>query len=122
MRFTGGEPLVRKDALDIIREIGKLQGLKTIAMTTNGILLTRKLPELKQAGLNLLNISLDTLHEKKFEFIAKRKGWSKVMDGINLAMELGYNPLKINCVVMKGINDDEIVNFIEMTRDKVNLI
>ena len=82
VRFTGGEPLVRKDALDIIKEIGKMDGLKTIAMTTNGILLTRKLPELKAAGLNLLNISLDTLHDKKFEFIAKRKGFSKVIDGI----------------------------------------
>lgn len=118
VRFTGGEPLVRKDCIDIIRQVRNIDTIKTIAMTTNGLLLNKKLNELKENGLNLLNISLDTLVEKKFEFITKRKGWSRVMDGIKLALELGYKPLKINCVVMKGLNDDEICDFIELTRDK----
>ena len=119
VRFTGGEPLVRKDCVDIISRVSQIEGIEKVAMTTNGILLTRKLNDLKMAGLNQLNISLDTLHEKKFEFIAKRKGWSKVMAGINASIGAGFNPLKINCVVMKGMNDDEINDFIEFTRDKV---
>ncbi|CAF0893630.1 unnamed protein product [Brachionus calyciflorus] len=118
VRFTGGEPLVRKDCVDIIREVGKIEGIKKIAMTSNGIVLSKKIKDLKEAGLNQLNISLDTLEEKKFEFVAKRKGWSKVMNSIQAAIDLDYSPLKINCVVMKGINDDEITNFIEFTKDK----
>jgi molybdenum cofactor biosynthesis enzyme MoaA len=141
VRFTGGEPLVRKDCVDIIREVGKIEKIKNIAMTTNGILLSKRLSDLKQAGLNQLNISLDTLQEKKFEFIAKRKGWSRVVDSIHHALDIGYSPVKVsitfdlfnlhdfllnflifkvNCVVMKGLNDDEVCDFIEMTRDKVN--
>lgn len=95
VRFTGGEPLVRKDCVDILREVGKIESLKKIAMTTNGILLTRKIKDLKEAGLNQLNISLDTLEEKKFEFITKRKGWSKVMGSIESGLEHGYSPLKV---------------------------
>lgn len=120
IRFTGGEPLVRKDCVEIVQEVGRIDGLDKIAMTTNGILLARKLNDLKHAGLSHLNISLDTLEEKKFEFIAKRRGWSKVMASIDKALEMGYAPLKVNCVVMKGINDDEICNFIEMTKNKVD--
>ena len=120
IRFTGGEPLVRKDCVDIIRDIGQIKGIQKLAMTTNGITLTRKLKELKQAGLNQLNVSLDTLKEKKFEFITKRNGWSKVMESIDAALDMGYSPLKINCVVMRGLNDDEICDFVEWTRHKVN--
>lgn len=117
IRFTGGEPLVRSDCVDLIRETKKI-GIQTISMTTNGILLPRKIVELKEAGLTHLNISLDTLQEKKFEFISKRKGWNKVMEGIKLARELNFKPLKINCVLMKGLNDDEIISFIEMTKEQ----
>lgn len=73
----------------------KLEGLKTLAMTTNGLLLQRKLPALKEAGLNLLNISLDTLVPQKFEFITRRKGFEKVLQGIDLALDLGFKPLKV---------------------------
>lgn len=122
IRFTGGEPLVRKDCVDIVRQVGQIEQIKKIGMTTNGIILSRKINELKESGLNQLNISLDTLEEKKFEFVTKRKGWSKVMKSIDSALELGFSPLKINCVVMKGLNDDEITNFIEFTKDKVAFI
>lgn len=121
VRFTGGEPLVRKDCVDIVRQVGQIESIKKIGMTSNGIVLSRKINELKEAGLNQLNISLDTLEEKKFEFVTKRKGWSKVMKSIDSALDLGFSPLKINCVVMKGLNDDEITNFIEFTKDKVCL-
>jgi cyclic pyranopterin phosphate synthase len=73
----------------------QLDGLKILAMTTNGLLLSRKLPALKEAGLNMLNISLDTLIPAKFEFITRRKGFEKVLQGIDFALELGYNPLKV---------------------------
>ena len=74
----------------------KLDGLKTLAMTTNGLLLSRKLPSLKEAGINLLNVSLDTLVSAKFEFITRRKGFEKVLQGIDLALDLGYTPLKVS--------------------------
>lgn len=77
-----------------------LCGLKTLAMTTNGLLLPRKLPALKDAGLNMLNISLDTLVPQKFEFITRRKGFEKVIQGIDLALELGYRPLKVVSVCL----------------------
>ncbi|XP_061897732.1 molybdenum cofactor biosynthesis protein 1 isoform X1 [Entelurus aequoreus] len=118
IRLTGGEPLIRPDFLDIIAELKKLEGLKTIAVTTNGINLARLLPPLKDAGLNLINISLDTLVPAKFEFIVRRKGFHKVMEGIEKAVEMGYNPVKVNCVVMRGLNEDELLNFVALTETK----
>ncbi|KAM7472437.1 hypothetical protein LguiA_010620 [Lonicera macranthoides] len=118
IRLTGGEPSIRKDIEDICLQLSNLKGLRTLAMTTNGITLSRKLPKLKECGLSLLNISLDTLVPAKFEFMTRRKGHERVMDSINTAVELGYNPVKVNCVVMRGFNDDEICDFVELTREK----
>ncbi|CAL5013559.1 unnamed protein product [Urochloa decumbens] len=118
IRLTGGEPTIRKDIEDICLHLSGLKGLKTLAMTTNGIVLSKKLPKLKECGLNALNISLDTLVPAKFEFMTRRKGHSKVMESIDAAVELGYNPVKVNCVIMRGMNDDEICNFVELTRHK----
>ncbi|KAI9116391.1 hypothetical protein K1719_012558 [Acacia pycnantha] len=118
IRLTGGEPTVRKDIEDICWELSNLKGLKTLAMTTNGIALARKLPKLKECGLTSVNISLDTLVPAKFEFMTRRKGHEKVMASINTAIDLGYNPVKVNCVVMRGLNDDEICDFVELTRGK----
>ncbi|XP_027113623.1 GTP 3',8-cyclase, mitochondrial isoform X2 [Coffea arabica] len=118
IRLTGGEPTVRKDIADICSRLSNLKGLKTLAMTTNGITLARKLPKLKECGLNLVNISLDTLVPAKFEFMTRRKGYERVMESINAAVDLGYNPVKVNCVVMRGFNDDEICDFVELTREK----
>eukprot|EP00005_Dracoamoeba_jomungandri_P003782 CAMPEP_0174256940 /NCGR_PEP_ID=MMETSP0439-20130205/6141_1 /TAXON_ID=0 /ORGANISM="Stereomyxa ramosa, Strain Chinc5" /LENGTH=627 /DNA_ID=CAMNT_0015339805 /DNA_START=209 /DNA_END=2092 /DNA_ORIENTATION=- len=117
IRFTGGEPLVRKDLLEIMEEIGGLPGLKKIGMTTNGITLHRKLPELQKAGLNLLNISLDTLDKTKFQEITRRNGFDKVMKSIHMAVDYKYDPLKINCVVMRGFNDNELIDFVHFTKD-----
>ncbi|XP_022147173.1 GTP 3',8-cyclase, mitochondrial [Momordica charantia] len=118
IRLTGGEPTIRKDIEDICLELSNLKGLKTLAMTTNGIVLARKLPKLKECGLTSINISLDTLVPEKFEFMTRRKGHEKVMESINAAIDLGYNPVKVNCVIMRGFNDDEICNFVELTREK----
>ncbi|XP_047315041.1 GTP 3',8-cyclase, mitochondrial [Impatiens glandulifera] len=116
IRLTGGEPTIRKDIEEICFQLSSLKGLKTLAMTTNGITLARKLPKLKSCGLTALNISLDTLVPAKFEFMTRRKGHEKVMESIQKAVELGYNPVKINCVVMRGFNDDEVCDFVELTR------
>ncbi|KAL6180436.1 hypothetical protein ACLB2K_047099 [Fragaria x ananassa] len=118
IRLTGGEPTVRKDIEDICLQLSNLKGLKTLAVTTNGITLARKLPKLKECGLSAVNISLDTLVPAKFEFLTRRKGHGRVMDSINAAIDLGYNPVKVNCVVMRGFNDDEICDFVELTREK----
>ncbi|XP_037603101.1 molybdenum cofactor biosynthesis protein 1 isoform X1 [Sebastes umbrosus] len=118
IRLTGGEPLIRPDVLNIIEELRKLEGLKTIAVTTNGMNLARLLPKLKDAGLDLINISLDTLVPAKFEFIVRRKGFHKVMEGIDKAIEMGYNPVKVNCVVMRGLNEDELLDFVALTEKK----
>ncbi|KAE9465621.1 hypothetical protein C3L33_02476, partial [Rhododendron williamsianum] len=118
IRLTGGEPTIRKDIEEICLQLSNLKGLKTLAMTTNGIILARKLPKLKECGLSALNISLDTLIPAKFEFMTRRKGHERVMESINAAIDLGYNPVKVNCVVMRGFNDDEICDFVELTREK----
>ncbi|RVW93659.1 GTP 3',8-cyclase, mitochondrial [Vitis vinifera] len=111
-------PTIRKDIEEICSQLSSLKGLKTLAITTNGITLARKLPKLKECGLSSVNISLDTLVPAKFEFMTRRKGHERVMESIHTAIDLGYNPVKVNCVVMRGFNDDEICDFVEMTRDK----
>ncbi|NXC02593.1 MOCS1 protein, partial [Orthonyx spaldingii] len=93
----------------------KLEGLKTIAVTTNGINLTRLLPRLKEAGLNAINISLDTLVPAKFEFIVRRKGTNLATLLILAGMCLLY--LQVNCVVMRGFNEDEVLDFVDFTKD-----
>ncbi|KAK9533278.1 hypothetical protein VZT92_008406 [Zoarces viviparus] len=118
IRLTGGEPLIKPDVLDVLKELRKLEGLKTIAVTTNGMNLARLLPKLKDAGLDLINISLDSLVPAKFEFIVRRKGFHKVMEGIDKAIEMGFNPVKVNCVVMRGLNEDELLDFVALTEKK----
>uniref|UniRef100_A0A8I5UD37 Molybdenum cofactor biosynthesis protein 1 n=1 Tax=Pongo abelii TaxID=9601 RepID=A0A8I5UD37_PONAB len=95
IRLTGGEPLIRPDVVDIVAQLQRLEGLRTIGVTTNGVNLARLLPQLQKAGLSAINISLDTLVPAKFEFIVRRKGFHKVMEGIHKAIELGYNPVKV---------------------------
>ncbi|CAH2002519.1 unnamed protein product [Acanthoscelides obtectus] len=118
IRLTGGEPTVRKDLPDIIYNLKQIEGLKTVAMTTNGLVLTKQLVALQKAGLDIVNVSLDTLVAEKYEKITRRKGWNRVMMGIDLALQLGYNPVKVNCVVMKDFNENEIVDFVRLTKDR----
>ncbi|XP_077586665.1 molybdenum cofactor biosynthesis protein 1 isoform X3 [Stigmatopora nigra] len=99
-------------------QLRKLEGLKTVAVTTNGLNLARLLPPLKEAGLDLINISLDSLVPAKFEFIVRRKGFHKVMESIDRAIEMGYDPVKVNCVVMRGFNEDELLDFVALTEKK----
>lgn len=99
IRLTGGEPTVRKDIHDICSNLSSLKGLKTLAVTTNGITLAKKLPMLKQCGITNLNISLDTLVPSKFEFMTRRKGHHKVIESINAAIDVGYNPVKVSSIL-----------------------
>lgn len=85
-----------------VEQLKLMEGVDMVAMTTNGLTLTRQLVALQRAGLGVLNISLDTLDAKKYERISRRNGWKRVMMGIDLALQLGYSPVKVNCVVMKG--------------------
>jgi len=116
IRLTGGEPLVRPDIDTIVEAIGGK--VSTLAMTTNGMALSaRRVARLQTLGLNAVNISLDTLQPKKFEFIARRPGWSKAMAAIHRCLDAGFSPVKINCVLMRGLNDDEINDFVAMTEN-----
>jgi len=120
IRLTGGEPTVRKDIIQLVQQLGNLrqEGLKEIAMTSNGIALNRKLAVLVDAGLTHLNLSLDTLDPFKYQLISRKNGLSYVLRSIDQALNLGINPLKINCVVIKNLNDDEILDFVDMIKDK----
>lgn len=117
IRLTGGEPMVRRDLTHIVESLSSL-GIKQLGMTTNGLLLKRRLRDLHSAGLTHLNVSLDTLIPQKFELITRRRGWDRVMEGIDVALDLGYSPVKINCVVMRGKNEEELTSFMELTRHK----
>lgn len=114
IRLTGGEPLVRKDAPEIIESLGKL-GIE-LAITTNGIRIDEMIDELVRANVRAMNISLDTLEREKFMKITRRDLFDRVKRNIDLALQ-HHVKLKINVVVMKGLNDNEILDFIELTRD-----
>jgi GTP 3',8-cyclase len=124
IRLTGGEPTVRKDIADLMRQIGDLRqnGLKELCITTNGIALHRKLDSMVESGLTGVNLSLDTLDPHQFAIMTRRNGHEKVMKSINRILEmnrLGAGiKLKINCVVMRGLNEHEIVPFVEMGKEQ----
>ncbi|PNY25883.1 Molybdenum cofactor biosynthesis protein 1 [Tolypocladium capitatum] len=124
IRLTGGEPTVRRDILSLMRQIGALRprGLKELCLTTNGISLHRKLDSMVEAGLTGVNLSLDTLDPWQFQIMTRRKGFDAVQKSLDRILELNELgagiKLKINCVVMRGINDGEVVPFVEMTREK----
>ncbi|KNZ41023.1 GTP 3',8-cyclase MoaA [Acetobacterium bakii] len=118
IRITGGEPLVRKDVCEIISRISRIDGIEDICMTTNGVNLLKMARNLNVAGLHRLNISLDSLDEEKFRYITGGGDFKKTMEGIDLALELGMTPVKINTVLIKGINDNEIDALIELTRNR----
>lgn len=123
IRLTGGEPTVRRDILPLMHELGALRkhGLKEICITSNGISLHRKLDSMIEAGLTGVNLSLDTLDPWRFQIMTRRKGLEAVQKSISRILEanrMGAGiKLKINCVIMRGVNDEEIPSFVEMTRD-----
>jgi len=116
IRLTGGEPLVRKGIEELTAMIAGLDQGLDIAMTTNGILLREKAAALKSAGLSRLNISLDTLQRDRFRNLARRDALERVLDGIRAAREAGFTKIKLNVVVMRGVNDDEVLDFARLAR------
>ncbi|KAH7170564.1 molybdenum cofactor biosynthesis protein 1 B [Dactylonectria macrodidyma] len=124
IRLTGGEPTIRRDILPLMHQIGELRrhGLKEICITTNGISLHRKLDSMVEAGLTGVNLSLDTLDPWQFQIMTRRKGFDAVQRSIDRILEmnrLGAGvKLKINCVVMRGVNDREVLPFLDLTQDK----
>jgi len=118
IRITGGEPLVRKGVVEFCRMLSELDGLKSLALTTNGIYLEEMAEPLFKAGVRRINISLDTLRPKRFEKITGYDWLPRVLAGIKRAEQIGMHPIKINTVVMRGINDDEIEELARITLDK----
>jgi len=136
IRLTGGEPTVRKGIIELVGAYTfaeltfpaefrggafnqlKQHGLMYLAMTTNGIALHRRLPALVENGLTHLNLSLDTLDPFKFEIITRRRGHDTVLRTLDLALQLPIKAIKLNVVVIKGLNDVEALNFVELTRHK----
>lgn len=107
VRITGGEPLVRKSIVDLVQSLGEIRGIDDLAMTTNGILLPKYARPLAQAGLQRVNISLDTLDPAKYRLITRRGNLKDVLSGIDAAMKAGLLPVKINCVVQKNSNEPD---------------
>lgn len=122
IRITGGEPLVRKGIESFIADLNKINEINDISMTTNGVLLAAKAEKLKEAGLKRVNISLDTLKSDKYEEITRNGNIQNVLNGIKEAIKVGLKPIKINTVLIKGFNDDEIEELIKLTiKDEIQL-
>ena len=115
-RITGGEPLVRPGIVDLCARIPDVKGVKEVTMTTNGTRLKEMAKDLKAAGINRVNISLDTLDEKKFRQITRGGDINKVLEGMDAAFAAGMDPIKLNTVLIGGFNDDEIFKLAELTR------
>ena len=115
IRVTGGEPLVRQGVLTLLRQLAALPGVESLSITTNGVLLPELAQDLYQAGIKRLNISLDTLKPSKYRDITRQDLFPAVWRGIRRALEVGFHPIKLNTVVLKGINDDEVEELARLT-------
>ncbi len=117
VRITGGEPLVRRGLAEFLGKLHQVSGITKVCLTTNGVLLSELAPALYDTGLRHVNVSLDTLQRERYRQITGRDNFAEVLSGLERAASLGFHPLKINCVVLKGINDDEILNLALLARD-----
>ena len=117
IRLTGGEPLLRPGLLDIVRRLAQLPQLEQLALSTNGVLLRRHAETLKRAGMQRVNVSLDTLSAERFARITGMDCWETVIDGILEAKAAGLAPVKVNMVLMRGVNDDEVLRMVEFAVD-----
>ncbi|MBI4320333.1 MAG: GTP 3',8-cyclase MoaA [Chloroflexi bacterium] len=118
VRLTGGEPLVRSGIVEFVRMLAEIPGIDDLALTTNGLLLEAKAKALKEAGLRRVNVSLDTLRPDRFKSITGVDAFSKVVAGIDAAYAVGLTPVKVNVVAMRGVNDDELLDFAALTMEK----
>jgi len=119
VRITGGEPLVRRDLPELVRRIAGVGGIEDLSLSTNAVLLTEHAAALKEAGIQRINVSLDSLRPERVEAIARRPGcFGPIMDGLASAEAVGFTPIKVNVVLIRGQNDDEIEDFAAMTRER----
>jgi cyclic pyranopterin phosphate synthase len=119
VRITGGEPLVRQDLDELVKLIAKVQGIRDISLSTNAVLLADQAEALRSAGVQRLNVSLDSLRPDRVDAIARRPGsYPKIMEGLDAAERVGFAPIKVNVVLIRGQNDDEIRDFAEITRER----
>jgi cyclic pyranopterin phosphate synthase len=118
IRLTGGEPLIRHNVEDLVARIAKIPGIEDLAMTTNGFLFREKAHALREAGLHRLSFSLDSLDRENFKKMTGRDGLNEVLEGIQLAQELGFSPVKVNAVIIRGINDHELESLAEFARER----
>ncbi len=116
IRVTGGEPLVRRGLIPFLQRLGQMEGVQDLALTTNGILLEDYAAKLKEVGVTRLNVSLDTLDPDRYFRLTRRRGFKKVIQGLMTVLRLGFRPVKLNVVVMRGINDDEIPRFVRLVQ------
>jgi GTP 3',8-cyclase len=118
VRLTGGEPLVRKNFVSFLERLSAIEDLKEISLTTNGVLLKDYASGIRQCGICRINVSLDSLKPERFFHITRRDLFHKVWEGIETAERLNFHPIKINVVAMRGINDDEVLDFARLTLEK----
>jgi len=118
VRVTGGEPLVRRGVIDFLASLRRIEGLRDISLTTNGILLEEYAEEILNAGIERINISLDSLSPERYRHITRGGDIDRVIRGIRKAHDVGFSPIKINVVAIKGFNDDEIIDFAKLTVDR----
>lgn len=118
IRLTGGEPSLRKDLQQIIATVAKVPGIRKVAITTNGCLLPRHLPGWHRAGLTALNVSMDSLQRERFHAITGHDRLPEIMQGLNLAQALGLQSIKLNAVLLRGLNDDELPAWMEFLRER----
>jgi cyclic pyranopterin phosphate synthase len=118
VRLTGGEPLVRKGFINFLEKLCEIEELQEITLTTNGVLLKKYAKALKECGICRINVSLDTLKAERFSVMTGRDQFDSVWEGIQEAERIGFNPIKINVVAIKGVNDDEILDFARLTYKK----
>ena len=118
LRVTGGEPMLRRDIESLIAQLAALTGVSDLAMTTNAHFLAGRAKSLKDAGLQRITISLDSLTPDRFALMTGRHELARVLAGIDAAVEAGLSPVKVNCVVIRGINDDQVIKFAELAREK----
>ena len=119
LRITGGEPLVRRDLPRLVAALRRIPEIDDISLSTNAVLLADVADELRSSGVQRVNISLDSLRPERVDAISRRTGsWRKIMNGLRAAEEVGFSPIKINVVLIKGRNDDEIEDFAEITRER----
>jgi cyclic pyranopterin phosphate synthase len=117
VRLTGGEPLMRRDLPRLVRMLGRIDGIRDVGMTTNGLLLADQAQAFFDAGLRRINVSLDTLDPDRFRQVARRDGLEKVLDGIRAARRAGFDPIKVNAVSIRGVTDVDVVPLARFARE-----